>query len=241
MEYEKQFVTYYGNYSSIKNEIFTNIKNKTTIADIGCGTGKLLSSIDKLIINSKLIGLDLSKGMIDEASKRITTGKNSVSFIGGDFSTYKFSGMFDMIIFSYVLHHINNPQETLTKARKLLTNDGKIIFSVPGISYLSEIFDDNDQVGRFDFKTIDEMLNSAGLFPLVSIRNCFKMQFESFDAFIRYLKSIGTYQKINGYSINPWDKCFSDVVYKKYKCVDCISGEYLTYTCIDKEKVLTKK
>ena len=54
---KKQFVTYYGAYSNIKNEVFENVKDGMTIADIGCGTGKLLLSIDELIFNAKLIGL----------------------------------------------------------------------------------------------------------------------------------------------------------------------------------------
>lgn len=238
---KKQFVTYYGTYSNIKNEVFANVTNGMTIADIGCGTGKLLSSIDKLIINSKLIGLDLSKGMIDEANKRIITGKNNVSFINGDFSTYKFSDMFNIIIFSYVLHHINDPKSALIKARSLLMKEGKIIFSIPGISYLSEIFDDDAVVGRYDFKTIDEMIDSSGLFPLISTRNCFKMEFANFETFINYLKSIGTYQKVIGYSSNAWDKQFLERIYGKYEKNKYISGEYLTYTCVDKEKMLIKK
>ena len=211
------------------------------IADIGCGTGKLLSSIDKLVINSKLIGLDLSRGMIDEANKRIITGKNNVSFINGDFSIYKFSDMFNIIIFSYVLHHINDPKSALIKARSLLMKEGKIIFSIPGISYLSEIFDDDAVVGRYDFKEIDEMIDSSGLFPLISTRNCFKMEFANFETFINYLKSIGTYQKVIGYSSNAWDKQFLERIYGKYEKNKYISGEYLTYTCVDKEKMLIKK
>ena len=238
---KKQFVTYYGAYSNIKNEVFANVNDGMIIADIGCGTGKLLSSIDELIINSKLIGLDLSKGMITEANKRIITGKNNVSFINGDFSTYIFNDMFDMIIFSYVLHHINDPKNALIKARNLLMKKGKIIFSIPGISYLSEIFEDDNLVGRYDFKAIDEILDSSSLFPLISTRNCFKMEFANFDAFINYLKSIGTYQKIIGYSNNAWDKQFLEKIYKKYEKTKYISDEYLTYTCVDKEKMLIKK
>ena len=60
-------------------------------------------------------------------------------------------------------------------------------------------------------------------------------------AFINYLKSIGTYQKIIGYSDNTWDKQFLERIYKKYEKTKYISGEYLTYTCVDKEKMLTKK
>ena len=39
---------------------------------------------------------------------------------------------FDIIIFSYVLHHMDNPIEALRKAKDMLSEEGKIIFSVPG-------------------------------------------------------------------------------------------------------------
>lgn len=88
---------------------------------------------------------------------------------------------------------------------------------------------------------IDEMIDSSGLFPLILTRNCFKMEFANFDTFINYLKSIGTYQKVIGYSNSEWDKKFLERIYRKYEKNKYISGEYLTYTCVDKEKMLIKK
>lgn len=37
----------------------------------------------------------------------------------------------------------------LKRARNLLTNNGKILFSVPGKNYLSETFLPSDLIGRF--------------------------------------------------------------------------------------------
>ena len=100
---------------------------------------------------------------------------------------------------------IKNPLEALIKARNMLTNSGKIIFSVPGISYLSEVFDSNQLNGRYSIDEMDKMVDSAGLFPISAKRNKFFMQFNSYEMFIKYLKSIGTYQKIIGYSNEEWD------------------------------------
>ena len=52
---------------------------------------------------------------------------------------------------------------------------------------------------------------------------------------------IGTYQKVIGYSSSAWDKQLFKRIYRKYEKNKYISGEYLTYTCVDKEKMLIKK
>ncbi|UKI27496.1 MAG: class I SAM-dependent methyltransferase [Bacilli bacterium] len=78
-----------------------------------------------------------------------------------------------MIIFSYVLHHVKDPVLALKRARSLLTNDGKILFSVPGKNYLSETFLPNDLNGRFSLEEMDKIVESAGLYPLSACRNNF--------------------------------------------------------------------
>ena len=59
---------------------------------------------------------------------------------------YDFKDYYDIIIFSYVLHHMDNPIAALKKAKDMLTERGKILFSVPGKAYLSEIFCDDRQL-----------------------------------------------------------------------------------------------
>ncbi|UKI27495.1 MAG: class I SAM-dependent methyltransferase [Bacilli bacterium] len=87
---KSRFVTYHGIKNPITNEVFTNIHNGMSIADIGCGTGKLISKIDSRIDNSSLFGLDISDDMVCHAQARIFTGKNDTIFINADFMNYDF-------------------------------------------------------------------------------------------------------------------------------------------------------
>ena len=123
----------------------------------------------------------------------------------------------------------------------MLTNAGKIIFSVPGSSYLSEIFEPKELNGRYSIEDMDNNVTSAGLFPISAKRNKFFMQFNSYEMFIKYLKSIGTYQKINGYSNDEWDEIFNSKIAKRFSKFPFITGEYLTYNCEDKAKILTRR
>ena len=169
------------------------------------------------------------------------TGDNRVNFINNDFMKYQFNDRYDIIIFSYVLHHMDNPIEALIKARNMLTNNGKIIFSVPGSSYLLETFEPNELNGRYSIDDMDNIVAAAGLFPISAKRNKFLMQFNSYEMFIKYLKSIGTYQKINGYSNEEWNEIFNSQIAKRFSENSFITGEYLTYGCEDKAKILTRR
>lgn len=82
---------------------------------------------------------------------------------------------------------------------------------------------------------------NAGLYPLKASRNRFKMSFNSYQMFLEYLQSIGTYQKIMGYSNQSWSKDFLDEISKKFNSADFITGEYLTYNCENLQKQLSKR
>ncbi len=175
------------------------------------------------------------------AKNKNFTSNNEVDFINADFMNYDFKNKFDMIIFSYVLHHLQNPQLALEKARELLNRNGQIIFSVPGKGYLSEIFEDDNSIGRFSVKSLDKIVENADLFPLTANRNQFMMKFNSYEMFLKYLKSIGTYQKIAGYTNNEWSDELNKETFVKFNEQSFISGEYLTYNCIDKGKMLVRR
>ena len=154
---------------------------------------------------------------------------------------YDFKDYYDIIIFSYVLHHMDNPIEALKKAKDMLTDRGKILFSVPGKAYLSEVFSDDKSVGRFSVEEMDDIVRGAGLYPLKASRNRFMMSFNSYEMFLKYLQSIGTYHKIMGYSNQNWSKEFSDEILRKFDSTAFITGEYLTYNCENLQRKLRRK
>lgn len=238
---KSRYVVYHGIKNPMTDEVLENVRDGIKIADIGCGTGKLIGKIDKKVNSCEFTGIDISDRMISQAQKRILTGNNKVMFINKDFMKCNINNQFDLIIFSYVLHHMVDPVEALKKAKELLTNEGKILFSVPGNNYLKETFSDTDLSGRYNIKEMDDIVNEAGLFPMSACRNEFLMTFNSYEMYLNYLKSIGTYQKAINYSDEDWSSELNNVIMKRFNDSDYITGEYLTYNCIDKSKILGRR
>lgn len=235
---KSKFVTYRGVKNPITDEVMMNVKDGISILDVGCGTGKLVSKIDKKIKCGNLVGLDISGDMIKHAKSKVFTGNNKVDFIDDDFMKHDFNDKFDIIIFSYVLHHMSDPAQTLKYAKSLLADGGIILFSVPGSNYLSETFEPKDLPSRYSLQEMDEIVDKAGLYCMTACRNNFLMTFDSYEMYIEYLKSIGTYQKINGYTNKKWDDEFNKSILDKFNKSAYITGEYLTYSCKDKSNIL---
>lgn len=61
------------------------------------------------------------------------------------------------------------------------------------------------------------------------------------EMFLKYLQSIGTYQKIMGYSNQSWSKEFSDEILRKFDSTAFITGEYLTYNCENLQRKLRRR
>lgn len=238
---KSQYVTYYGAKNPIIEEIMVSSENGLKIADIGCGTGKVIQKLDARYFGCDLLGVDISSDMISKARQREYSGRNNISYVNDDFMRCNFNGAYDLIIFSYVLHHINNPVEALRKARALLSENGKILFSVPGTAYLKEIFSTEISLGRFAIDELDDIVDEAGLYPSKVSRDRFFMKFNSYEMFLEYLKSIGSYQKIIGYSNESWPLELSNQIFMNYNSSNFITGEYLTYSCENIRKKLRVK
>ncbi len=136
----------------------TPVNQSLVIADLGCGSGSILSSIFTLAKKRnrsvKLIGIDANKNIIDYA--RETSGKNpSIEFIVMDVFSEEFSKMkFDVVIGTLFFHHFTNQQlanlfAQLSKQVKIgiLVNDihrHPIAYYL--IKWLTRIFSKSDMV-----------------------------------------------------------------------------------------------
>lgn len=95
------------------------------ILDVGCGNGEFLY---ELSVNGwDVIGTDISNVACKNASKRIGNGKVKK----GNFLKLNFRGKFDVISFWHVLEHLYEPRDYIRKARKLLSNGGRLVGEVP--------------------------------------------------------------------------------------------------------------
>jgi ubiquinone/menaquinone biosynthesis C-methylase UbiE len=100
------------------------------VLDVGCGPGSNWPQWMQLETPDRLVGVDLSQGMIDEARRRHPSGSFEVARI----HDLPFpDGSFDVVIASAVLHHI--PDEHLEAAfaelHRVLDEHGRIVGREP--------------------------------------------------------------------------------------------------------------
>lgn len=90
------------------------------ILDIGCGDGALLGCL-RFRTSASLIGIDADPIIMSYAIR------SGVTYITGDAERMELPRNCDIIILSCVLHHCENPEALLDKARKSLRLGGQLI------------------------------------------------------------------------------------------------------------------
>lgn len=97
------------------------------ILDLACGTGALEEIILKKHPNQRIIGLDLTEGMLRVACKKFAVS-NNVHFLCGDASNLPFAaGSFDIVVCCSSFHHFNEPSRTLAECHRVLTSNGRLV------------------------------------------------------------------------------------------------------------------
>jgi ubiquinone/menaquinone biosynthesis C-methylase UbiE len=127
--YEKQF-----------ERIISRIKagENCSLLEIGCGRGqclgKILESFDSA--KMKLIGLDLSSGLIEMKQKY----KNDVHWIIADGEDLPFADkVFDIVVYNGSLHHMPDFRKALLEAFRIIQTDGHVILYEPISTLFSKI------------------------------------------------------------------------------------------------------
>lgn len=148
---EDMFDTISGNYDGLNRVISLGTDTKwrkkvikmvaslkpDSILDIATGTGDLAIKYAESIPAKKIIGLDLSEGMLSMARKKVvgTQLADKVSFIKGDSEALPFeSNSFDVISVSFGIRNFENLDKGLSEILRVLKPNGLFVIletSVP--------------------------------------------------------------------------------------------------------------
>ena len=91
--------------------------------DIGCGNGWVIRKIAKEKNCKKAIGIDKSKNMIVQATKKIESSKEK--FVHTDIESWQFKGKFEIIFSMESLYYADSIEIALEKIYKLLVPGGQ--------------------------------------------------------------------------------------------------------------------
>ena len=168
---EKMFDTISGNYDDLnrlisfgtdlkwRKKVLKHIINHQpeSILDIATGTGDLAIKFAEKTKASKIVGLDLSEGMLSVARKKVndTELENKVEFIKGDSEALPFDkNSFNAITVSFGIRNFDNLEKGLSEIFRVLKPNGALIIletSVPT---------------KFPFKSITKLTGTPYRAPL---------------------------------------------------------------------------
>jgi demethylmenaquinone methyltransferase/2-methoxy-6-polyprenyl-1,4-benzoquinol methylase len=149
---EQMFDTISGNYDGLNRVISlgADVKwrkkvvqmvvdtNPNSILDIATGTGDLAISFAQNSKASKVVGLDLSDGMLSVARRKIEDSSlnDRISFVKGDSEALPFEdNSFDAITVSFGIRNFENLEKGLSEIFRVLRPNGIFVIletSVPG-------------------------------------------------------------------------------------------------------------
>ena len=109
--------------------------NDLKVLDIGCSNGfKTKMLFDKYDNITSIAGIDIDEFAINEAKLKFRDNKK-YSFELKNIDDLNNYDTYDIINLSYILQHLENPQEVLKKLKNMLTDRGIIIIKVPDDSF----------------------------------------------------------------------------------------------------------
>ncbi len=102
------------------------IERGMNILDLGCGTGKGSLDIASMLEGTgRVVGLDLSKKMIEQARQHLAkTNYNNVEFQVGSASSLSYDSNFDLILSTNAFHHFEQKGDIFNKVWKSLKHNG---------------------------------------------------------------------------------------------------------------------
>jgi len=156
-------------YRDLLKVIIKLVKPNCKILDIGCGAG----TIDFFLASkgNYVTGIDVSLTAIESCikSSRLMGLENNLNFFQMCFPDQIPTNMFEIIIFSEVLEHINSEKKSLDAINKILQTKGIVIVSVPSLNaplfklgFLKKFDKEVGHLRRYSQKSITKLFNDNG-------------------------------------------------------------------------------
>ena len=104
-------------------------------ADIGCGTGRLLRTAAGRFPDARLVGVDFSAGMLEQA-RAMNAEPERCSFVRADSAALPFAdASFDVVTCTACSHHWPEPTAPLAELRRITAADGRLVLAhVQGVA-----------------------------------------------------------------------------------------------------------
>jgi len=141
---------FFGYYGKVLTD-FATLEKGSKVLDVGCGRGaSLIPAAEQVGKNGKVVGIDLSKGMIDHLEKDVKKLKiSNVELVVGDVEEFELIDEFDTILCGFSMASFQDVEAAFSKLRMFLKPGGKIAVSNwhkdadKGWEWMSKAIEDN--------------------------------------------------------------------------------------------------
>jgi 2-polyprenyl-3-methyl-5-hydroxy-6-metoxy-1,4-benzoquinol methylase len=146
---QRRWGVHYTNNTIGNNYLINMIERLETkpsnILEVGCDMGENLIMLKNLYPDASLYGIELNGNAVEIAKTFANVVQGNIETDIIPFKAVKF----DFIIFGDVLEHLRNPEETVRMCREYLTENGRIVSSIPNVQHISIL--NNLLKGRFPY------------------------------------------------------------------------------------------
>jgi demethylmenaquinone methyltransferase/2-methoxy-6-polyprenyl-1,4-benzoquinol methylase len=110
------------------------LDRRSRVLDLACGTGDL--AFAAAARGARVVGLDITRRMLEIASRKPEASRHAVSFVMGDMSALPFAdGRFDVVTTGYGLRNVPQLRPALAESHRVLAPGGMLLsldFNRPG-------------------------------------------------------------------------------------------------------------
>jgi ubiquinone/menaquinone biosynthesis C-methylase UbiE len=114
-------------YTFTEPFIFSLLKGRKRILDVGCGDGWLTKRIANFVSPDEIVAIDIREEAIQKAKKLHSSPRISYMVYDAERIDPLELGFFDAIFARNSFHHFQNKEEFLLKAQKMLLSDGILL------------------------------------------------------------------------------------------------------------------
>lgn len=202
------------------------IKENEDVLDLGCGTGNLTKKIREMT-SGRVLGMDASEGMINEARRNYSSLDISFAVYPADQLTYEDS--FDVIFCNSTFQWFKNPESILKACLKTLRHNGRMGIQAPARKVYSPNFIEAVESVRVDSRLRDQFASFEMPWLFLDTAEEYKLVFQNagFDVLYARIDRI-----VNSYSSEEVFAIFDSGAAAGYLNQDFyrnpISDEYVT-------------
>lgn len=163
-------------YRQILKRIAPLKDSHSRLIDVGCGTGQLLKNVASNFETFELMGLDVSRTALDEATCAVPQAQFSQIYITDMDQAPKLKSAIDkaqIVVCSEVLEHIDSPEVTLKWIhQEVLEPQGTLIITVPAgpMSFFDKFIGHRR---HYTSKTLNDLLLNSGFTDITVSRSGF--------------------------------------------------------------------